>query len=92
MGTVLDAIYLVEMFPELKDKTLPLLRSSDIKFKKTAFDALIAYPSICKDTLQKFQKQFLKRGKGSITVDVILKNIDKESVAICTFNWFIQKV
>ncbi len=86
-----SADYLAELFPELNDKVLPLLRSSDMKFKKIAFDTLTAYPLITKDVLQKFKKQFLKKGRGLITVEVTLKNMNKEIVTIGIFNWFVEK-
>ncbi len=87
-----SGVYLAKLFPELQDKIIPLLRSSNMKFKKTAFDTLTAYPLATKDVLEKFQKQFLKKGRGSITVEVELKNMGKEIVTIGTFNWFVQKI
>lgn len=87
-----SGIYLAGLFPELKDKVVPLLRDSNIKFKKTAFDTLTAYPSATEDALEKFQKQFSKKGRGTISVEVMLKNENKEVVTIGTFTWFVQKI
>ncbi len=87
-----SGIYLAKLFPELKDKVVPLLRDSNIKFKKTAFDTLTAYPSATADALEKFHKQFMKKDRGVIIVEVTLKNKNKEIVTIGTFTWFIQKI
>ncbi len=85
-----SGFYLAGLFPELQDKIIPLLRSSNIKFKKIAFDTLTAYPSATADALEKFHKQFLKKGRGVVTVEVTLKNQNKEIVTIGTFSWFIK--
>jgi acyl-coenzyme A thioesterase PaaI-like protein len=84
--------HLSRLYPELKDKVIPLLRESNMKYKKTAFGRIIAYSS-CMDELQeKFFKQFLKKGRGTISVDIELKNSDMEIVANGSFTWFVQKI
>jgi acyl-coenzyme A thioesterase PaaI-like protein len=84
-GEVLQTI-----FPELVDKVVPVLRDSQIKFKKPAIKTISAYPTVSDEAILKFKEQFKKKGRSSISVNVKIK--DSENVATCvsTFNWFIQ--
>ncbi|MBN4082192.1 YiiD C-terminal domain-containing protein [Mariprofundus ferrooxydans] len=79
-------------FPELVGKVVPMLRDSQIKFRKPALQSVIAYPSISDDSVQKFKELLLKKGRASISVNVEVK--DNEGTTTCTgvFNWFVQYI
>ncbi len=83
--------YLSKLFPELKDQIIPLLRSSSIKYKKTAIGTITTYPSLSQEEQERFMKQFSKKSRGIIEVNVILKNEHQEIVSISSFTWFIEK-
>lgn len=87
-----SGMYLSEHYPELKDKIIPLMRESKIKYKKTAIGTITAHPFLSQDAKEKFEKQFLKKSRGTITVDIDLKNEDNEVVTSGTFTWFIDKI
>jgi len=84
--------HLHRLFPELDGQVVPLLRDSQIKFKKPATKTITAHPSVSDEVVHKFREQLEKRGRSSISVNVEVT--DSENVVTCTgvFNWFIQKM
>ncbi len=84
--------YLSSLFPKLKDKVIPLLRESNIKFKKQALTKLRAFAHVEESNLQKFKKQFDTKGRGVIKVSVELKDQNNDVTAIGTFSWYISKI
>lgn len=83
---------LLNLFPELADRVIPILRDACIKYKKPATKNIIAYPSIHQDNADKFKQQFNNKGRGSITVNVTLKDSDDTLVCSAEFNWFVQEI
>jgi acyl-coenzyme A thioesterase PaaI-like protein len=77
-------------FPDLAGKVVPLLRDSQIKFKKSATTAVTAYPEVSQEDIEKFQKQFDKKGRSVVPVTVDIK--DSDGVVVCSgkFGWFVQ--
>lgn len=84
--------YLQTLFPNLVGKVIPVLRDANIKFKKSAIKNIIAYPSVTDEVTEKFNTQFAKKGRASITVDVRVKDIEETITCIASFNWFVQKI
>ena len=80
------------IFPELVGKVVPVLRDSQVKFKKPATKTVSAHPMVSDEAISKFREQFNKKGRSSITVDVEIT--DSENVVTCigTFNWFVQSI
>jgi len=80
------------IFPELEGKVVPVLRGSEIKFKKPATKTISAYPTITDQAISKFREQFERKGRSSISVDVKIIDCDNTVTCLCTFNWFIQSI
>ena len=87
-----SGVFLQELFPHLEGKVIPLLRDATIKYKKPAQKKIYAFASVSDANLQKFQELFEKKGRGSIEVDVIVKDIDNVVTAVASFVWFITKI
>jgi len=87
-----SGVFLQELFPNLEGKVIPLLRDATIKYKKPAQKKIYAFISVSDENLKKFQKLFEKKGRGSIEVDVIVKDIDNVVTAVASFVWFITKI
>ena len=79
-------------FPELVGKVAPVVRDSQIKFKKPAVKSVMAYASIADDSILKFKEQFEKKKRSTISVDVAVKDADGNGVCIGSFNWFVQSI
>ena len=84
--------FLQTLFPDLVGKVIPVLREAKVKFKKPAVKNIIAYPSITDEATEKFNTQFTKKGRASITVDVEIKDIEATVTCIASYNWFVQKI
>jgi hypothetical protein len=55
---------LQKSFPNLAGKVIPVLRESQVKFKKPADKKIVAYPSVTAESLSKFDEQISKKGEG----------------------------
>ncbi len=81
---------LLSHFPELADTVIPLLRRSEVVYKKPAIGSLTAHPSVSDAAILKFRSRFEKKGRAVISVEVKLKNSQGEITCSCSFDWFIQ--
>jgi acyl-coenzyme A thioesterase PaaI-like protein len=86
-GEVLQTI-----FPELVGKVVPVLRDSQIKFKKHAIKTISAHPTVPDEAISKFREQFEKKGRSSISVNVKIKDSENVVTSVSTFNWFVQSI
>lgn len=79
-------------FPEYAGKVVPVLRDSQIKYKKPATCSVSAYTRIDGENISKFREQFGEKKRSSVSVDVDIK--DAEGVLICSgrFSWFVQGI
>ena len=84
--------YLSGLFPQHKGKFLPLLRSSTVKYRNPASSEIYAEAVAKEADLKKFETQFLKKGRA--TISVVVKVMDSEGVVTMEgeFNWFVQRV
>ena len=85
-----SGLYLLSFFPELEGKVIPLLREANIKYKKPALEKILAYASIENDVLEKFKTTLDKKGRGSLSVKVQIKDINDVLCSEGEFSWFIQ--
>jgi acyl-coenzyme A thioesterase PaaI-like protein len=83
---------LQKSFPDLVGKVIPVLRESQIKFKKPALKKIITYPSVTAESLSKFDEQISKKGRAIISVEVQVKDVDGTVTCTGTFKWFVQLI
>jgi len=79
---------LYEQFTELADSVIPLLRESQIKYKKSAESSVWAKGII--DNPEAFKERLIS--KGCAFADVMVEVRDVEDSLICSgiFNWYVQ--
>ncbi|BAF72173.1 DUF4442 domain-containing protein [Sulfurovum sp. NBC37-1] len=82
--------YLQSRFPELIEKTVPVFRSCETKFKQLSKNNIIAFASIDDDIKSKFQEQLEKKSRANITIDIKLIDSDGVETFNGKFNWFVQ--
>ena len=82
---------LQQLFPELVDQVVPLLREARIKYKKPAFSSIRAQALVEQAEVERFQQQFASKGRGSLAVDVEV--LDSEGNVTCQahYSWFISQ-
>ena len=87
-----SGLHLQKLFPHLEGLVIPVLRDSSMKYKKPALKTITARASVSQEDIEKFQVQFDKKGRGSLSVDVIVEDSDGVCTAQGTFGWFISKI
>lgn len=55
-----------------------------------AQEKIIAISSTNKEAVEKFKLQFEKKGRGSLQIDVEVKDINDVVTSQATFTWFVQ--
>jgi acyl-coenzyme A thioesterase PaaI-like protein len=80
------------VFPKLVGRVVPVLRESQIMFKKPATKTISAKPTVSDEAVSKFKGQFKRKGRSSISVNVEIR--DSENVVTCVgvFRWFVQGI
>lgn len=87
-----SGLFLQELFPDLENKVIAVLRDSQIKFKKPAVEMITAYSKVSEDIIIKFKEQFTKKNRGTIQIEVDIKDINGLLTSQAVFTWFIQKI
>lgn len=78
------------LFPELVGKVVPVLRESQIKFRKPATSLISAYASVAEEAVVGFREQFERKGRATIAVVVELKDVNGVVTCSAEFGWFVQ--
>lgn len=87
-----SGLYLLTLFPEYVGEVIPLLRSSSVKYKSPATSALVAHVTVCDEVKGRFISYFERKGKGSIVVNIELKDEEGNIAMIDEFNWFVKRI
>lgn len=85
-----SGLHLQKLFPQLEGKVVPVLRDAQVKYKKPAMEKIIAIASSNKEAVEKFKAQFDKKGRGSLQIDVEVKDINGVLTCQAIFTWFVQ--
>lgn len=81
---------LQRLFPDLVGKVVPVLRDSQIKFKKPTTDTIYAIATVSDEEIETFKMGLDKKGRAMIGVDVELRDESEVVVCIGKFTWFVQ--
>lgn len=92
LAETLSGEALQKMFPHLVGQVVPILRESEIKFKKAATGEIYGLAHIDDAIKEKFEDQLEKKGRASISVDVEIKDTNDIVTCLGRFEWFIQKI
>ena len=83
---------LLNNFPHLENLVIPVLRKSEIKFKKPASSDIKAKAAITSEQKEQFERQFDKKGRASIAVIVDITTQDGTVTMTGTYEWFVQRI
>jgi len=83
--------YLQSLFPDLQDEVIPLLRSSEVKYKQPATTQIYTRAFAEETALTKFHEQFSKKGRATIKVYVEVVDIHETVTMEGVFGWFVQR-
>ncbi len=85
-----SGLHLQKLFPELEGKVIPVLRDAQIKYKKPAQKKILAIASSDEEAVKKFKAQFERKSRGSLQINVEVKDINDALTCQATFTWFVQ--
>jgi len=71
---------------------VPLLRASTVKYKQLASKEIYAVAFVDDESKEKFEAQFLKKDRASISIEVEVKDSDEVVTMVGEFTWFVQKL
>ena len=86
-----SGLYLLSLFPEQAEEMMPLLRSSSVKYKHPATTTLSARAWVEERSRDKFKGQYLKKGRGLLTIMVELKDEEGIVTMVGEFLWYVQQ-
>jgi acyl-coenzyme A thioesterase PaaI-like protein len=83
---------LQKLFHEYAGKVIPVLRDSQVKFKKPATEIVHAFATVSDEDIQAFKTQLDKKGRALISVQIEVKDNNGTVVCVGTFTWFVQMI
>jgi len=92
LAETLSGEALQKMFPYLVGHVVPILRESEIRFKKPAIGEIYGLAYIDDALREKFEEQLAKKGRASISVEVEIKDTNALTTCLGRFEWFVQKI
>ena len=81
--------YLQQLFPDLAEKVVAVLRSGKAKYKSPAMGRTVAYPSVDESLVEPFRQRLKSKGRTMIDVKVGLKSADGVLNCVASFTWFV---
>ena len=79
-------------FPQLADSVIPVLRKSDLKFKRPAQSNILAKAHLDPAIKEEFELQLGKKGRATIAVPVEIADQDGNVTLTGTYEWYVQKM
>jgi acyl-coenzyme A thioesterase PaaI-like protein len=87
-----SGLSLQKCFPYLENTVVPILRKSEVKFKKPATSSISAHAEIVEKNKELFERQLEKKGRASIEVTVNVFDEDGNVTMWGIYEWFAQKI
>jgi acyl-coenzyme A thioesterase PaaI-like protein len=82
--------WMLNSFPDIATQVIPVLRKSDVKFRKPAIGRVRARAIVNEETRHQFISELMQRNRALLKVLIELVNDDSEVVMSGTYEWFIQ--
>jgi len=87
-----SGLALQQHFSHLAKAVVPVLRKSEIKFKRPAHSDIYAEAGLATETKMLFEQQLEQKGRAAITVPVEIKDENGTVTMSGAFEWFVQKL
>jgi hypothetical protein len=82
--------WMINTFPDIAPKVIPVLRKSEVKFKKPAFGKVRARVNVSNEVILQFNHQLTQSKRALISINVLVINDHDEAVMSGIYEWFIQ--
>jgi acyl-coenzyme A thioesterase PaaI-like protein len=82
---------LLDTFPDLQQSIIPMLRKSDVKFRKPAFGRIRAKATLDEKIVEQIRNELSVRNRTICHIRVDVVNDDEEIVMSGNYEWFLQR-
>jgi acyl-coenzyme A thioesterase PaaI-like protein len=82
--------WLINTFPDIAPNVIPMLRKSEVKFKKPAYGRIRAKANVNRETQEEFLHVFNQNKRALIKIEIDIVNDTSEKVMTGIYEWFIQ--
>jgi acyl-coenzyme A thioesterase PaaI-like protein len=82
--------WLLNAFPDIAPNVIPMLRKSEVKFKKPAHGKIRAKAHVDEITQQTFIQELNQYNRALIKIEINIVNDTNEKVMSGIYEWFIQ--
>ena len=82
--------WLLNTFPDIAPNVIPMLRKSEVKFKKPAYGRIRAKANVNRETQEEFLHVFNQNKRALIKIEIDIVNDTSEKVMTGIYEWFIQ--
>ena len=79
-------------FSHLADTVVPVLRKSEVKFKRPAQSTLRAKAQLDAASREAFESQLSRKGRATIVVPVELTDQEGNTTLAGSYEWYVQKL
>lgn len=79
-------------FPHLADSVVPVLRKSELKFKRPAQSTIRATAHLDAATKAEFEQQLARKGRALIAVPVEIADQEGTITLTGSYEWYVQKL
>ncbi|HEX2934472.1 MAG TPA: YiiD C-terminal domain-containing protein [Bacteroidales bacterium] len=83
--------FLLKAFGELATRVIPVVRKSELKFRKPAMGNIYSTADFAGTTPDKVREELNNSGRALVTVEAKIFD-DQNQTLTATFEWFIQKI
>ncbi len=86
-----SGLFMLNQFSD-SDAYLPVLRRSQVKYRKPAFGKIYGKGWLKETTIETIKTALTHKGTALFTVGSNLFNLENQLVMQCEFEWFVQKI
>lgn len=83
--------FLLKAFKEMANRVIPVVRKSELKFRKPAMGNIYSTADFAGTTPDKVREELNNSGRALVTVETKIFD-DQNQTLTATFEWFIQKI
>lgn len=89
LAEITSGYFLNVEFPEYEHTTIPILRSSKMKYRKSCNSQLFSSASLKKITVEEIKKKLDSKKRVLLTIEVKLFDAENELKVIGDFDWLV---
>ncbi len=82
---------LLNLFPDLGDSVIPVLRNSQLKYKHPAQSTITAYTDIDQEDIERFIERLTVKGRALLGINVQIRDAGELVTCCGRFDWYVMR-